>query len=730
MRGEPTEVGWYEVTCRDPGESPFVAWWNGNYWLSGPNSSAVTNPASFRGPLIHRSDIEEKLESVAFAMHSIAFTRTLQYRVEILRRHLLGDEANATNVFTLDGGSTANRLPIDSDESKGKGDAGICMVPGGANNVFSGGLSISSGSTEKKPRLTKAERYEMRDNLCKLTRPFTLTERAHLACLDELDARDVEETRMKEEIADMPPKEFMDSVTQPTCRDIDGNEIKVGDTVDWTHGDGWMMKGERMTVLTVRDEWITVAKHGGESNGAEFRADFFRCAKPEPAACDDPPKCPRCEGTRRARYGAVWQECPLCSGKVLSAPQDVPAESPATEAAKKRDAYEKLTATIEANSLDENGDIKVKTVEVSDGFGAATEAEQKSLGQVAWDTWQANKHKTLIQELDLVAAAVEAAVLERLDNELEENDMLRSERDQLREERDYLHGWKLRLENDVSTGRRIYKELSEEADQIREENAKLASQSNDFMLERDSYMKSYADACERRNELLTENAKLTQYKMLFESALSHVDKVFQKCSEIPDPILPDFAKLGEDKFAAVERLATEYAKLTAEKITGHVAWHPDILDTIKGLKEENAKLTAEVERWVHLYSELSNECNDAKTMRDANANELARLKSPPVVKEKPDCCGLWCDEDCGPRIITQHEGFFGFSVGVFFIQCTKGRWIKIENPQFPPPVDEVEQARDRLASVIAAQLANTAAMTGDEIEAVIREQLAGWGPKK
>lgn len=51
------------------------------------------------------------------------------------------------------------------------------------------------------------------------------------------------------------------------------------------------------------------------------------------------------------------------------------------------------------------------------------------------------------------------------------------------------------------------------------------------------------------------------YRKLFESALSNVDRVFQLCTENPEPILPNFAILGEDKFRAVVRLAEDYKRL-------------------------------------------------------------------------------------------------------------------------------------------------------------------------
>lgn len=57
-------------------------------------------------------------------------------------------------------------------------------------------------------------------------------------------------------------------------------------------------------------------------------------------------------------------------------------------------------------------------------------------------------------------------------------------------------------------------------------------------------------------EWLTEERDLC--KQVFESALSHVDVVFQQCQEIPRPILPDYTRPGENKFAAVKRLALDY----------------------------------------------------------------------------------------------------------------------------------------------------------------------------
>ena len=56
-------------------------------------------------------------------------------------------------------------------------------------------------------------------------------------------------------------------------------------------------------------------------------------------------------------------------------------------------------------------------------------------------------------------------------------------------------------------------------------------------------------------------AELEQYKTLYTHALDCVDQVFQVCNEIPNPILPDFAQLGESKFRAVIKLAKAYKEL-------------------------------------------------------------------------------------------------------------------------------------------------------------------------
>ena len=47
----------------------------------------------------------------------------------------------------------------------------------------------------------------------------------------------------------------------------------------------------------------------------------------------------------------------------------------------------------------------------------------------------------------------------------------------------------------------------------------------------------------------------------YKRALACVDRVFQEDSTKPPPILPDFCKLGDDKFEAVIHLAEAYARI-------------------------------------------------------------------------------------------------------------------------------------------------------------------------
>ena len=70
---------------------------------------------------------------------------------------------------------------------------------------------------------------------------------------------------------------------------------------------------------------------------------------------------------------------------------------------------------------------------------------------------------------------------------------------------------------------------------------------------------------QRLQRLAAAEALCERYKAEFDRALDAVDVVFQKHKGNPEPILPDFCKLGEDKFATVPKLAKAY-KSTREEI--------------------------------------------------------------------------------------------------------------------------------------------------------------------
>lgn len=62
-------------------------------------------------------------------------------------------------------------------------------------------------------------------------------------------------------------------------------------------------------------------------------------------------------------------------------------------------------------------------------------------------------------------------------------------------------------------------------------------------------------------ELEAAKEEAERLRELYLHALKQVDRIFQPCKENPEPILPDFCKLGEDKFKAVVRLAERYASM-------------------------------------------------------------------------------------------------------------------------------------------------------------------------
>ena len=87
-------------------------------------------------------------------------------------------------------------------------------------------------------------------------------------------------------------------------------------------------------------------------------------------------------------------------------------------------------------------------------------------------------------------------------------------------------------------------------------------------------------------ELAALRAECEQYKQCYRHALDCVDRVFQVCSEIPNPVLPDFCQLGESKFAACVRLADEYVSLQAQ-LTAALAR----AERLEGALREIAELT-------------------------------------------------------------------------------------------------------------------------------------------
>jgi len=62
-------------------------------------------------------------------------------------------------------------------------------------------------------------------------------------------------------------------------------------------------------------------------------------------------------------------------------------------------------------------------------------------------------------------------------------------------------------------------------------------------------------------ELEAAKEEAARLRELYLHALKQVDRIFQPCREHPEPILPGFCKLGEDKFKAVVRVAERYASM-------------------------------------------------------------------------------------------------------------------------------------------------------------------------
>lgn len=79
-------------------------------------------------------------------------------------------------------------------------------------------------------------------------------------------------------------------------------------------------------------------------------------------------------------------------------------------------------------------------------------------------------------------------------------------------------------------------------------------------------------------------AERDMLRQLHRHALNCVDQVFQECTEIPHPLLPGFARLGEDKFECVIRLAKAYIEAVAEngKLTEAITIASGQIDAVSG----------------------------------------------------------------------------------------------------------------------------------------------------
>lgn len=67
-------------------------------------------------------------------------------------------------------------------------------------------------------------------------------------------------------------------------------------------------------------------------------------------------------------------------------------------------------------------------------------------------------------------------------------------------------------------------------------------------------------------------AELQQYKGLHHHAIKCVDRVFQQCTENPQPLLPDFLGIGDDKFEGVVKLAEAYDSALSANATLRERW--------------------------------------------------------------------------------------------------------------------------------------------------------------
>lgn len=103
---------------------------------------------------------------------------------------------------------------------------------------------------------------------------------------------------------------------------------------------------------------------------------------------------------------------------------------------------------------------------------------------------------------------------------------------------------------------------------------------------------NYAEQLSQRiRDLEAKCAELEQFKTLFNHALDCLNQVFQVESRKPPPLLPDFLKLGEDKFRGAVRLAVAYlselkrSRELKRALAGHLFDH-ESLSTREAIRSE------------------------------------------------------------------------------------------------------------------------------------------------
>ena len=328
------------------------------------------------------------------------------------------------------------------------------------------------------------------------------------------------------------------------------------------------------------------------------------------------------------------------------------------------------------------------------------EAEPKSLvdvAQCAIGSSECLSHA----DWEMAVAAVEAAVLSRnpFTSELER---LIQERDQVREENE-----RIRVQHDVRVD-----DVNALSGMRRELIEKLKSR---IRIKRDDV--SVIDCTLETLPIYTEIAiqQFAEENDMLLKAMGHN-------TDAPEPNGTVFATRNWWKYLC-DDLHEENAKLKAEvETTRREAdcyrmqferdYNEDDVSRWMTAATRVTELEAELARIQAESGELRDAIEDSESERQLIEAELARLKSPPVA-DRPTGRGVWWNEEDGYSI------YYNDDTAV----CARpGRWIKIEKPVFPPVADPVEQKAKEIGREVLFN-------TDRPIQDVIREQLAGWGPK-